>query len=95
MKFHQEDLFLYPQLQTCPSLYNVDEGLFIFAQGIDDHRWLLWLDKQATTIPQASQLKQNIIDAIDSHKHTNTFFPAQRWTDKIKTLAKHITQGSI
>ena len=87
--------FLYPQLQTCPSLYNVDEGLFIFAQGIDDHRWLLWLDKQATTIPQASQLKQNIIDAIDSHKHTNTFFPAQRWTDKIKTLAKHITQGSI
>lgn len=85
--------FLYPQSQTCPNLYAIDEALFIFAQGIDDHRWLLWLDKQTSTNPEAAKLKREIVAAIRTHQHTNTLFPAQSWTNKIKTLAKYLTQG--
>ncbi len=86
--------FLYPQSPTCPSLYSVDEALFLFAQGVDDHRWLLWLDQQVGKTQQAADLKNDIVKAIRQHKQTHTFFDAQRWTSKIKTLAKHLSSGS-
>ena len=74
--------FLYPQAETCPDLYHISTGLGALTNGINDHRWLLWLDAQAAHNPRAKQLKQKI------EKHLQQQIPLENfaWLAHIKAL---------
>ncbi len=39
--------FLYPTVQACPEVAEIDSALFDLVAGITDLRWLLWLERQA------------------------------------------------
>ncbi len=52
--------YLYPGVEACPQAPDVDSRLFDIVEGINDLRWMLWLEQQAAQSKQALLLLQDM-----------------------------------
>ena len=59
--------FLYPTPQACPPALDVDITLFEIVEGINDLRWLLWLEAEAINNQPSARLLERIRAQIPTH----------------------------
>lgn len=62
--------FLYATAEPCPSAHDVDLRLFELVEGINDLRWLLWLEQQTEHDPAARELSQQLNREIPTRWRT-------------------------
>ncbi|MGL4544706.1 MAG: hypothetical protein ACRCUU_03980 [Plesiomonas sp.] len=82
--------FLYPMTTYCTATPDVDRSLFAITSGIEDLRWLYWLDQKSEILPQAKVLRQKIWDQMPDTWHSAESLSEQtlnQWIGQIQTLA--------
>merc|ERR1711879_920574 len=82
--------FLYPPRTPCPAVPDIDERLFDLVEGIQDLRWLLWLEYQAQRRTDAQSLLKDLTRIIpDDWKIMKTVQEDDliQWRQKITELA--------
>ncbi|MGL5006714.1 MAG: hypothetical protein ACRC53_04875 [Plesiomonas sp.] len=83
--------FLYPMTTYCNAIPDVDRSLFAITSGIEDLRWLYWLDHKSKTLPAAKILRQKIWDQMPDTWHAAEVLPEQtlnQWINQIQVLAQ-------
>jgi hypothetical protein len=81
---------LYPMAVPCPITPDIDASLLDLAEGIQDLRWLLWLEEQALKGGAAKQLLNDIKAAIDDNwwiAKQLSHAQLQLWRQRILALA--------
>jgi hypothetical protein len=82
---------LYPSAKTCPTVPDIHANLLQLAEGINDLRWLKWLDSVASTDDRAIRLRARLLEEIpDRWEPARQLDPAQldRWRQDIMALAR-------
>ncbi|WP_157729918.1 hypothetical protein [Bacterioplanes sanyensis] len=80
---------LYPSATVCPHTPDIDAQLLDLSDGIQDLRWLLWLQQQSSADATAlvKQLRQQIPTSWKDAKHI-TNRTLSHWRSQIMQLAK-------
>lgn len=81
---------IYPNLEICPAVPDINARLLALAQGVTDRRWLSWLQRQAVKDKQARHLLLEIKAAVaddwaKAHQLTNR--QLQQWRNAMARLA--------
>lgn len=82
---------LYPSVNPCPEEPDIHNDLYDMMNGIVDYRWLLWLEQQAQSDPNARQLlaaiENDIPDRWEQMEKVNSR-TMENWREKIMGLAR-------
>ena len=82
--------FFYPSIEPCSTIPELDASLFQLVEGIEDLRWLMWLEYQAKRRTDAQSLMQELTRVIPEDweiMKTVNNRDLNEWRDKIRELA--------
>ena len=82
--------FFYPSIEPCSTIPELDASLFQLVEGIEDLRWLMWLEYQAKRRTDAQSLMQELTRVIPEDweiMKTANNRDLNEWRDKIRELA--------
>ncbi|WP_028021822.1 hypothetical protein [Enterovibrio calviensis] len=83
--------FLYPSNDPCPEEPDINIRLYDIMQGITDYRWILWLERQAQSNPQAKQLLTQLQREVPTTWNAMLAVTPQQleiWRQQIITLTR-------
>ena len=88
----RESDFLLLGPQACEA-HRLSYDLLLLQQGIEDLRWLSWLEQTARYQVNAALLLQRLRDLVPTRWQQAEQLPASSWTqwrEEIEQLAKHL-----
>lgn len=89
--------FFYPSIEACSAASDLDVSLFQLVEGIQDLRWLLWLEYQAQRRTDAQSLLQELTRIIPDEwemMKTETEAELTNWRGKIIQLALYYSDDT-
>ncbi|MGF1769700.1 hypothetical protein L4D06_20235 [Enterovibrio makurazakiensis] len=83
--------FLYPSNDPCPEEPDINIALYDIMQGITDYRWILWLERQAPSNPDAKRLLTELHREVPTTWNAMLAVPSKQletWRQKIIALTR-------
>jgi hypothetical protein len=87
--------FLYPMTEPCPITPDIDAGLLEIVEGIQDYRWLMWLQAKAESHPEARALLNEIRSTLPGDwlaAKTISYQQLTAWRTQMAELARGIAK---
>jgi len=92
----EDDIQMMPAMaRVCATTPDITQQLIDLVHGVNDRRWLSWLDEQAKHHSDARQLRQKLLHKIPSNWPSDplkTERKTDQWLHQIHQLARELTQ---